>query len=54
MVERGEERCALQVVGGRAAARHGGRTREGDEEATNAAPLPQLAAEVWEEHLRRV
>ena len=54
MVEGGEERCALQVVGGRAAARHGGRTREGDEEATNAAPLPRLAAEVWEEHLRRV
>ena len=44
VVEGGEERCALQVVGGRAAARHGGRTREGDEEATNAAALPRLGA----------
>ena len=52
MVEGSEERRALQVVGGRAAARHGGRAREGDEEAADAAPLPRLGAEVWEEHLR--
>ena len=53
VVEGCEERRALQVVGGRAAASRSGRTREGNEEAANAAPLPRLFAEVWKEHLRR-
>ena len=53
VVEGFEERCTLQVVGGRAAASRGGRTREGNEKAANAAPLPRLFAEVWKEHLRQ-